>query len=312
MKQNTHYIQWENGNNKTLEAKITEVMKHWQVRYELGSAVLLVEDSVLAQKLAEKQWRKLSRQLQAKRELNSNAQDILSTTRTISRMQRVKFSSSDPTDDPDAKFYVLTPARLESLPLHCYTLYSIADLPPLELLKLLPSDSLVVAYSQRSELAGFYSKGVLEEKILTQEAKLTKWLRNNHIEIDILATELEKANEALDTLLSSSQLQSEFLQNAELYLNLVQLAQPIKLPARQVERLAAISQLEHHVRVLSPAFLSDHIIDSQGDDTFLLRDPETGKILTFETFKNFISAQKQAGRTHLAKALEQKAGYVHL
>jgi hypothetical protein len=312
MTQNVHYIQWQNGKNKTLEAKASEVMKHWQTRYELGSALLLCEDPETTLKLLEKQWRKLSRQLQSNRETKVGADDILTVTRTISRMQRVKFSTEDPEVNPDAKFYVVTPKELSILPAHCYTLYNFSKLPEVSLLKLLPADSLVVSYSEETTLAGIYEKSVLEERILTEESKLISWLEKQHIVLDDLKENIEKANEALDTLLSSNNLQSEFLHRTGGFLNLVQLAQPVLLSPAQELRLTALSQLEHHVRVLSPAFLSDHIVDSQSDDSFLLRDPETGKVLTLETLRNFITAQYQAGRNHLATALEQKAGYIRL
>lgn len=312
MIQNVHYIQWQNGKNKTLEVKVSEVMKHWQTRYELGSALLLSEDPEAALKLIEKQWRKLSRQLQSSRVTKVGADDILTVTRTISRMQRVKFSTEDPELNPDAKFFIMDPKQLSTLPAHCYTLYNFSQLPEPTLLKLLPTDSLIVSYSEKIQLSGIYEKSVLEEQILTEEALLTRWLEHHHIVIDELKNNIEKANEALDTLLSSSNLQSNFLHKTGAFLNLVQLAQPVTLSETQQLRLEALSQLEHHVRVLSPAFLSDHIVDSQNDDSFLLRDPETGKILTLESLRQFIAAQYSAGRINLAKALEQKTGFVRL
>lgn len=312
MIQNVHYIQWQNGKNKTLEAKVSEVMKHWQTRYELGSALLLCEDPEAALKLIEKQWRKLSRQLQSNRETKIGADDILTVTRTISRMQRVKFSNEDPELNPDAKFFIISPNELSILPAHCYTLYNFSQLPEPTLLKLLPANSLIVSYGEKIPLTGIHEKSVLEERILTEEALLTKWLEQHHIVIDELKNNIEKANEALDTLLSSNNLQSSFLHKTGAFLNLVQLAQPVTLSETQQLRLEALSQLEHHVRVLSPAFLSDHIVDSQNDDSFLLRDPETGKILTLESLRQFIAAQYSAGRTNLAKALEQKNGFVRL
>ncbi len=312
MTQNVHYIQWQNGKNKTLEAKTSEVMKHWQTRYELGSALLLCEQPEATLKLIEKQWNKLSRQLQSSRQTKIGADDILAVTRTISRMQRVKFSAEDPELNPDAKFYVITANDLSTLPAHCYTLYNFSKLPEVSLLKLLPADALVVSYSEKVALTGIYEKSVLEERILTEESKLTSWLEKQHIVLDDLKDSIEKANEALDTLLSSNNLQSEFLHKTSGFLNLVQLAQPVVLSPTQHLRLAALSQLEHHVRVLSPAFLSDHIVDSQNDDSFLLRDPATGKVLTLDALRNFITAQYHAGRTNLAKALEQKTGYIRL
>ncbi len=312
MIQNVHYIQWQNSKNKTLESKVSEVMKHWQARFELGAALLLCDDPQATLKLLEKQWRKLSRQLQSNRETKVGADDILTVTRTISRMQRVKFSTDDPESNPDATFYVINSEQLSSLPAHCYTLYNFSKLPDLSLLKLLPTDSLIVSYGEKVQLAGIHEKSVLEERILTEEASLTKWLENHHIVIDELKSNIEKANEALDTLLSSSSLQSNFLHTAGVFLNLVQLAQPVTLSDVQQKRIEALRQLEHHVRVLSPAFLSDHIVDSQNDDSFLLRDPETGKVLTLESLRQFIATQYNAGRKHLAQALEQKAGFIRL
>ena len=186
MTHTNHYIQWQTSANKTLEAKVAEVMKHWQTRHELGSAVIVSENPKTTLKLAEKQWRKLSRQLQSNRETKVGAHEILAVTRTISRMQRVKFSAESPEANPDAKFYSLKPEQLSTLPIHCYTLYSLATLPELSLLKLLPADALIVSYGKESSVAGVHKKSVLEERILTEEAQLLTWLTKHHIELDEL------------------------------------------------------------------------------------------------------------------------------
>lgn len=308
----TRYIEWRLSKNKSLEAQVAEVIKHWETRYELGSAILLCKNPEAALKLAEKQWRKLTRQAQKHREAKAAAEDILQITRTISRMQRVRFSAKNPSDDPDAKFYVVSNSSLHSLPSHCYTLYAADSLPDVSLLKVLPADALIVAYGSKAELAGIHSKSVLEERLLTEEAEITKWLQKSAIDLNDLPRDINKANEALDTLLGSNSLQAEFLHRAKAYLHLVQLAQPVSLTTAQKERLKSLQQLEHHVRVLSPAFLSDHIVDSQSDDSFLLRELSAKKILTLESLKQFISQQYDLGRIHLAAALEQKAGFVRL
>jgi hypothetical protein len=312
MTENTRYIEWRKNKNSSPEALIAEIMKHWELRYELGTAVLLVDDSTTMHKLAEKQWKKLTRQAQKERELQNSAEDILQITRTISRMQRVNFSSKDPSENPDAKFYVLSEADFKTLPGHCYTLYATTKLPDTSTLKLLPADSLIVAYQTETVVADIHPKSVIEERLLSEESALIEWLAKHAIQIDVLKQDVEKANEALDTLLSSNSLQSEFLHKTKLYLHLVQLAQPVRFTEQQQEQLAGLKQLEHHVRVLSPAFLSDHIIDNQSDESFLLRDPATGKTLTHEALRSFIASEQKAGRLHLAKALEQQAGFVRI
>lgn len=311
MIQNTHYIEWLTQ-NKTHELQVAEIMRHWQSRYELGTAVVLSNTPQTTLKLVQKQWQKLTRQMQKQRETNSAAGDILQTTRTISRMQRIKFTTEDPAENPDANLYVLSFEALTTLPAHCFTLYSTNKLPAITQLKLMPADSLVVAYQEKAELSGIYNKSVLEERVLTEEAILIKWLSRHSIDLGQLPHSIEHANEALDVLLSSNNLQTEFLNFTKQYLHLVQLAQPLMLSAAHQERLKALEQLEHHVRVLSPAFLSDHIIDSQNDDSFLLRELSTKKILTLESLKEFIAQQYELGHRHLAAALEQQAGFIRI
>lgn len=307
-----HYIQWETSHNHSLEAQISEAIKHWQHRFELGTALLLVDEPTSALKTATKQWRKVTRQIQNARNEKTSANDILELTRTISRMQRMKFTTKTPDSEPTANFYILNKNQLESLPLHCYTLYYAQELPATTTLKLLPANSLIVAFEKKHELKGFYAKSTLEESVQTAEAELLGWLESQSISISALEDNLEKANEALDLLLSSANLQAEFSAKSSTFIQSLRLAQPIKLSVAQQKRLENVERLVHHVRVLSPAFLSDHIVDSQNDDSFLLRDPATGAALTLELLTKFISAQYQAGRTHLATALEQKAGFIRI
>lgn len=291
---------------------ISEIMRHWQARYELGTAVLLAKDSSLALKQVQKQWKKLTQQLQQQREEKVSAEDILQITRTISRMQRVKFTTEDPLQNPNATFYILTDKQPNALPAHCFTLYDLQTQPEESLLSALAPEALVVSYGKKIDLKNFYEKEVLEEQVQTVESGLVSWLKSYKIDIDLLVDDLEKANEALDTLLSSSKLQNEFLTHTKEFLHTIQLASPLKLSATQQYRLKSIEQLEKHVRVLSPAFLSDHVIDSASDDSFLLRELSSQHILSIEALKKFITKQYTLGRNHLAAALEQRAGFIKL
>lgn len=312
MIQSAHYIQWQKNKHRTLDEQIAEVMKHWESRYELGTALILCDKPAAALKLVQKQWRKLTIQAQKTRESNVTAEEILDTTRIISRMQRIKFSSKSPADTPDAALYIASPAELAAFPSRCFTLYSLTTLPDIASLALLPPEALVVAYQEPCELKGFYNKSVVEERVQTEEAALLKWLEQHHIDLKTLSGDMEKTNEALDTLLSSNSLQSEFLHKTQLFLHILQLACPLRLSETQQKHLNSLKRLEKHVRILSPSFLSDHILDSSSDDSFLLRELSTKNILTLEALKSFISSQHRLGRTHLASALEQKAGFVRV
>lgn len=306
------YVQWHGESNKSRANLISEIMKHWQSRYELGSAVLVISDPESAVKQVQKQWKKLTQALQIQREEKVRAEDILQITRTISRMQRVKFTQENPLQNPNANFYVVSKQELKSLPAHCYTLYSLETISDEAVLNALPAESLLVMYTKKIKLKNFYEKAVLEEQVQTTESQLISWLHSNNITIDSLSDNLENANEALDTLLSSTRLQNEFLAQTKQYLRTIQLASPLKLSAAQQSRLHSIEQLEKHVRVLSPAFLSDHIIDSASDDSFLLRELSSHHVLSLDALKEFIAKQYTLGRNHLAAALEQKAGFIKL
>ncbi len=312
MIQTKRYIQWQNT-SKNIESRVAEIMKHWELRFELGTAMLLCNDPEVTLKLVEKNWRKLCRQLQSSRSVNSQANDILELTRTISRMQRVKFTTQPPENEPNATFYVGSASDTSSVPAHCFTLYTTEELPSEEFLSLLSPESLVVAPKHlKKDILGFDSKNVLEEKLLKDESNLVNWLRAKAILLDDLQSDVEKSNEALDTILSSASLQSEFISKSQLFLHTLQLAQPLKLTESQQERLSTLKTLEQHVRVLSPAFLSDHIINSQDEDSFLLKDPASGRTLTLDSLRQFIADQYSAGRINLAKALELKAGFVSI
>src|SRR5690606_38692040 len=142
------------------------------------------------------------------------------------------------------------------------TFYSLASLPAEPVLKQLPSECLVFAFQEKSDLRGFYPKSALEEQVQTDEATLLKWLESHSISLEALENNMEKSNEALDMLLSSNSLQTEFIAKTQLFLRTLQLAQPLKLSESQQLRLKNLQKLEQHVRVLSPAFLSDHILDN--------------------------------------------------
>jgi len=132
------------------------------------------------------------------------------------------------------------------------------------------------------------------------------------IDLEKLNANTELLNQALDSLLSSNTLQTEFMHKTTCLLQAVSLAQPMKLQAGTIALLDQIRQLEHHVQVLSPSFLSDHIVNSNEDGAFLLRDITGGNGYGIEAITNFTKQLCASGKTSLAAALEARLGYVRI
>lgn len=236
-----------------------------------------------------------------------SAEELLNATRSISRMQRVKFTNKSPSEEPDATFYILKPDTTE-LPTHCYTLYSFAEETREELVGLLPEDATVMPFKKfESEL--LKAKSTLSDRVDIDEKELDTWLRAHEIIIEELENDMAKTNEALDTLLSSNRLQDEFLHKTGVYLKTIELAQPYILGAEQAQRLAVIKSLEKHVRVLNPSYLSDHIVDSSSDDAYLLRDSSGRPIFSLQDIREYYAAQYTQDYVHLASAIERQLGY---
>lgn len=305
-----HYIQWQPVGKGLPEEYAATITKHWQMRFELGSAVVLADDPKTISRLITKHWRKITRQAQAARSSKTDAGDILELTKTISRMQRVTFTTKSPDIDPDASFYIIDPTVFKTLPLHCFTVYYTTPFTQeAPVLQSLPEHALVVAFQAKKLTTAFLPKSELEEYVRVEEDILVRWLQEHEIYIESLVSDIDKANDALDLLLGSTSLQAEFNVKTKHYIQTVQLAQPMRLNNVQQQRIAALERLMQHVRALSPAFLSDHIVDSNTEDSFLLRDPATAKALTLDSYRQQIMLQRKAGRHHLVTALEQKAGF---
>lgn len=302
------YIDWRTKNGNSLEAITADAMRHYQHRYELGVGVLLVSDPKSAIKQIEKQWRKLTRQHQQKRQTKANAEDILTTTRTISRMQRVTFTTESPATNPDASFYVL-PETAEVLPVRCSTIYTAHAITDNQI-AILPSETLVVAYGKKKAIPELLPKSELESIWRDSQTALLQWLSAHHIRLNDIQNDMEHANAALDNILSSSRIQNEFLHLTAQYTSAVSHAKPYTEQPADAAIYHAITHLEKQVKALTTGFLSDHIIDSASDDSFLLRDNAGKPLYAFESLTAFIKMQYQKGHVHLAKALEHASGVV--
>jgi hypothetical protein len=313
MNNTKRYIEIILNSSKAPKEQAVSIIKHWQNRYELGTAVILCKDPEAVLKTIKKQWNKQARQLQSTRETTHHANEILEITKTISRMQRIKFSTELPERNPEANFYVLDAKNVTSLPAKCYTLYAPEGLPEKELLNKLAPEALVVAYGPVKDVpANLYAKLSVEQEAKNSEKDLVDWLKTHKIDITRLDEDMENCNDALDTILSSSRLCSEFIHKTQTLSHTINLAQPFKLSSSQLQNLKSIERLEQYVKLLSPVHNSKQVATDHSEDSFLLRDLTTIKLLTLESLKQFVVEQYRVGRNNLAKALEQETGYINI
>ena len=119
-------------------------------------------------------------------------------------------------------------------------------------------------------------------------------------------------NEALDNLLTGARLQEEFLLKTKLLTHTLRLAQPIKLSTVQERRIKTLQTLEHHVKILTPSYLSDHIIDSSAEDSYLLHDIAESNNLVFSDIDQLVRDLRRLGHEKLAQRVEARAGFIRL
>lgn len=310
--QKLHYIEVHKNHGGSLDQQIAKVMMHWQTRFELGAALLLCPEPHTAIKSVRKHWRRLTLQYQKDRENQVSAAEILLTTRRISRMQRVKFTAQNPDGTSSGPtLHVLSPDQLKQIPSPCFTVYVIGQITNTEIFEQLSADALIVStQNDVKKLPLTADKSELEEKVFQEENALLSWLKEQDIDLASLVSNMELTNEALDTLLSSSILQNEFLIRSKTFFFQLKLAQPLKLSDVQEEQISTLEQLEHHVKVLSPSYISDSIFDNQSEESFLLQD-----ILNKENAHDIamlIEMHREKGHQYIVAALQEKFGFKQL
>lgn len=293
-----------------LEALIQNCVKHMGLRFELGSVVFVCDQPEQAYKLIEKHWKKLTRQIQEHRQKLSDAAEILEVTRSISRRQRLQFSTQSPSEDPAASCYIVTTKQLDSVPQNCYTLYHLSGKLTADVFKQLPSDALVVGRS--IDLPELLPKQELANQISAELSNITDWLQQQKIDLAALGSDIKKSTEALDKLLSDEQLCRDFNHMAEKILRLYMLAQPLKVAESPERLISNLNNLHTQAKALSPAYLSEQLLDNQSDDAFLLRDIARTTNFSLSGLKEFISEQYRLGHNHLATALERKLGFIRI
>lgn len=296
---------------------IADTMRHLNTRQHLGKTVVVCDQPAVTLSAARKQWLKLSRSLQKQRSSTLNADKIIKYTHTITRMQRMLFTTKNPLEQPDGEVYFLQPDELALMPVHCWSLYimaSIRDKDARLLLRELPAEALIIDYrgSKMWQRLGLEPKKALEARVTGQWRQVQQYLLGHDIDVTKLIVDgIHNAgamDDALDTLLGGHS--HKFLQVANEFQRALELARPLRLKKEVRSAYDSLSLLAHRVQALSPGAFSQHFLETYNeDDTFFLYDAaRTRKHLTGgETLSEAYARHTKAGRHNLAKSLRDLA-----
>jgi hypothetical protein len=241
----------------------------------------------------------------------------------ITHMQHMHFSAKSAVENPGADIYFVQPAQLAILPIHCWTVYVLAEIPAQaaqEMLRMLPSEALVVDYIQTAtwERLSLHPKQVLEQQVEQQWRLTGEFLRSYDIDIAALSRDdlhsIDIMDDALDTLLSTSY---KFLQVANEFQRALELARPLRISRELRNQYDTLVLLAHRVQALSPGAFTQQFLEVYNeDDTFFLYDAKRGQItLRQNAFAEAYARHVRAGRKNLALALrctaEEHAARLH-
>jgi hypothetical protein len=309
------YVELRKSAARGTDSIAADVMRHLHARQHLGKAVVITDAKIPILSACRKQWLKLSRMIQKQRSSTLNADKILKYTHMITHMQHMHFTSKTPMEQPAADVYFLHPSQVAIMPIHCWTVYVLADVPEAaaaDMLRLLPSEALIVEYERSGlwESMGLRPKYLLESQASDAWTRALHFLNQYHIEISEVAREdiqdINIMDDALDTLLGVSH---KFLQVANDFQHALELARPLRLGMELRRHYDAFILLAHRVQALSPGAYSQQFLEVYNeDDTFFLYDAAHGQVI----IRHGVLAQEyarhtRAGRKHLAHALRRIA-----
>lgn len=294
----------------TTEGLAADLTRHLYTRQYLGKTVVVCGHPVGMVSSARKQWLRLARTLQRQRASTLNADKILKYTHGIAHMQRLRFSSKAPLEQPEADVFFLTPNALQNLPAQCLTAYLVCSATSEQLQQLqtqLPPDALVVDYSS-NDLANLTlePKKKLETRVAESWQQVKQFLTQYQINISQLDKNdmhsVEAMDDALDTLLSVSH---RFLSVAGEFQRTLELARPMHINKPLRETYDSFILLAHRVQALSPGAFSRQFLQIYNeDDTYFLYDQSRELFLGFgESLQESHARHTRAGRKHLASAL---------
>jgi len=305
------YLELRKGSARGTDSVMADIMRHLHARQYLGKAVVVCDSPVPLLSAGRKQWLKLARTIQKQRASTLNADKILKYTHMIAHMQHTSFSAKTPIENPSADVYFLKSSQVAIMPIHCWTVYTLTEMDKTtaeNMMRLLPSESLLVDYTRNPlwEELSLEPKEVLESQVAREWQRVVGFLKTNDINIAIIArddiTDVDSIDDALDTLLGMSH---RFLQVASDFQHALELARPLRLTSELRKQYDAFILLAHRVQALSPgAFTQQFLEIYDEDDTFFLYDVARQRwLLGEESFSETYQKHVSAGRHRLAHAL---------
>ncbi|HSX00264.1 MAG TPA: hypothetical protein VLH38_04475 [Patescibacteria group bacterium] len=300
----------KNGARGT-DSTVADIMRHLHARQHLGKAVIVCESPAALLSAARKQWMKLTRTTQKQRASTLNADKILKYTHMITHMQHMHFSAKTPMENPQAEVYFMEASHAAIMPIHCWTVYVLTEFTDViaqDMLRLLPSEALIVDYTQalRWEQFGLRPKRELEQQVDQVWRRTCRFLKNYDISITAISrddmSDIDTMDDALDTLLG---INHRFLQIANDFQRALELARPIRITKELRAQYDALIILAHRVQALSPGAFTQQFLEIYNeDDTIFLYDAKRGRwILNERAVSEAYNIHLQAGRVNIAHAL---------
>ena len=293
----------------TLDQKAATIIRHYEARHELGTALVISSDSSLSG-LLKKHWKKLIQEVKVQRDKSDgDAAESLRLTNKIIRMQTGH--SYHATDEPD--FRVVDPKNLSRNDLSGFkTIYIMVVLtqPVLtSLVSKLPNEAMIVSEDPQpfGDIA-IRSKTVLDDLANEAWTRLADFLKNNQVKLSLLSgpnpNRSEHINDALDTLLDSS-LSNKFLALVSDYRAAALLAAPIIQTNAHKREHQTVGVLARQVQTFSGHFYSHNNLGGDGiDPTFFLNDnKKAANRAKVHALIEQIDHHRKAGRHNLAKAI---------
>lgn len=306
------YFELRKQSARGTDSIAADIMRHLHTRQYLGKSIVVCDQPIALLAASRKQWLKLTRAIQKQRASTLNADKILKYTHTITRMQHLRFSGKTPLLEPEADVYFLDKQSCQTMPPHCYSIYTTTSLDtPMvaDMLEQLPSEALMIDYDHSTSWAslGLQSKVVLEEQVSSEWQQVQQFLANHKVNPARLAAsnlhDIETMDDALDTLLGISH---QFLRIANEFQRTLELARPLRISQLQRKEYDAVVLLAYRVQALSPGAFTQHFLETYNeDDTFFLYDAVKKRFISNgESLREAVVRHHAAKRFQLARAMQ--------
>ncbi len=286
-----------------------DIMRHMHARQHLGKVVIICDHPIVMLSACRKQWLKLSRTVQKQRAGTLNADKILKYTHTITRMQRMSFTSKPTMSVPDADVFCISPDHINTIPPHTLSIYLTTDLDTKQttlLVNHLLPEALVIDYRHEAPWEEFKlkPKSVLEAQVKVQWAIVQEFFTKRGVVLDTLTQDdvpnIDCMDNALDLLLDAS---NKFLEIANNFHRALELARPLKIARPVRVEYDSLALLAHRVQALTPTAFTQRFLETYNeDDTFFLYDIGKNRYKG-ESLEETIMRHRKAKRFRLANAL---------